>query len=192
MHCDLPSVFGLASWIWSRMWTCDTSFGNLDNLSRWRQVDSNPAPHACAPCAGMMSYPNSRRPTTVWYESSVISILTPSPSTGHISALRCRLLEILGALQSSQWVLFSNDWIYRSLIRTRTVARSGFPPLAAHFTLLQYAAKSSKGQGSLIRTAAPGTNSLANPPKIHIANSIHLEEHPTENNQQSRYKPSLL
>ena len=111
MHCDLPSVFGLASWIWSRMWTCDTSFGKLDNLSRWRQVDSNPAPHACAPYAGMMSYPNSRWPTTVWYESSVISILTLSPSTGHISALRCRLLEILGVLQSSQWVIFSY-WIH--------------------------------------------------------------------------------
>ena len=96
----------------------------------------NPAPQACTPCAGMMSYPNSHRLTTVWYELSAISILTPSPSTGHISALRCRLLEILGAFQSSQWVLFS-DWIYK-LINTRTFARSGFPPLAAQFTLLQY------------------------------------------------------
>ena len=105
------------------------AFGNLDNLSRWRQVDSNPAPHACAPCAGMMSYPNSRRPMTVWYESSVISILTPSPSTGHISALRCRLLEILGALQSSQWVLFSN-WIYSHLfVLVRSRAQVFLPSL---------------------------------------------------------------
>ena len=107
MHCNLPSVFGLASWIWSHMWTCATSFGNLDNLGRWRQADSNPAPRACSPCAGMMSYPNSHQPTTVWYESSVIFMLNPSPSTGHISALRCRLLEILGALRSSQWLIFN-------------------------------------------------------------------------------------
>ena len=90
--------FGLASWIWSYMWTSDTSFRNLDKLSRWWQVDSNPAPHACTPYAGMVWYPNSHRLMIVWYESSVISIVTPSPSAGHISALRCRLLEILGAL----------------------------------------------------------------------------------------------
>ena len=131
MHCKLPSVFGLASWIWSPMWTCDTSFGNLDNLSRWRQVDSNPAPHACAPCAGMMSYPNGCRLMTVWYESSVISILTPSPSTGHISALRCRLLEILGALQSFQWVI-SSDWIHsHSFILVRSCTQVFLPSLCS-------------------------------------------------------------
>ena len=83
----------------------------------------------CAPRAGMISYPNSRRLTTMWYESSVISILTPSPSTGHISALRYRPLEILGALQSFQWVLFS-DWIHgHSFILIRSCAQVFLPSL---------------------------------------------------------------
>ena len=92
--------FGLASWIWSCMWTYDTSFSNLDKLSRWQQVDSNPAPYTCAPHTGMMSYQNNCRPMIVWYELSVISILTPSPLTGYILSLRCQLLEILDALQA--------------------------------------------------------------------------------------------
>ena len=131
MHCDLPSVFGLASWIWSCMWTCDTSFWQLGQFEQMAAGGLELCTSCCAPRTGMMSYPNSRRPTTVWYESSVISILTPSPSTRHISALRCRLLEILGALQSSQWVLFSY-WIYGHLfILIRSRAQVFLPSLCS-------------------------------------------------------------
>ena len=111
------------------MWTCDPSFRNSEKLSRCRQVDSNPEPHACAPCSGMISCPNIRRLTTMWYKSSVISILAPSPSTGHISALTCQPLEILGVLQSSHWVIFSY-WIhYHSLVLVQSRVQVFLPSL---------------------------------------------------------------